>query len=278
MYGKSLAGRLPSAEGPDAAVRVVELGAGIGTMMERAVERGLLTRFEYTAVDVDSTNLREANRRLSRWAAGAGLTVDSGPGHLALSGEGVSAHLELEAADAFDFISRESGVQTWDLLIAQAFLDLVDVPSILPGMLSLLKPGGLFYLTINFDGLTAFEPEIDPSLDPVIQRLYHGTMDSRVPAGGSRTGRRLLTDLTQMGVELLDVGSSDWVVYPGPNGYEADEAYFLHHVVNTVWEALRGSPDLDEDALAQWTDRRHAQIERAEMHYIAHQLDFLGRV
>ena len=275
---QGLAGRLPRAVGPDAPVRVVELGAGIGTMVERAVERGLLTRFDYTAVDVDPAYLQEADTRLCRWAEGSGITVDSTPGHLALSGKDVNAHVELEAADAFDFISREGGLRTWDLLIAHAFLDLVDVPSILPGMLSLLRPGGLFYLTINFDGLTAFEPEIDPSLDPLIERLYHRTMDDRVTSGGSRTGRRLLAHLTQLGVELLDVGPSDWVVYPGPKGYEADKAYFLHYVVNTVWEALRGNPDLDEDALAHWIDRRHAQIETGELHYIAHQLDLLGRV
>jgi len=42
----------------------------------------------------------------------------------------------------------------WDVLIAHAFLDLMDISAPLPMLLSLLKPGGLFYSTIQFDGAT----------------------------------------------------------------------------------------------------------------------------
>lgn len=272
-----LAAELPAA-GPETPLRVLELGAGVGTMVERAVERGLLTHFEYTAVDVDPSNVEAAGERLARWAAAAGLAAEPGPGGLRLSGGRADGWIELEAADAFDLISRARGTRTWDLVVANAFLDLVDVPAILPGMLSLIGPGGLFYLTVNFDGLTALEPETDPDVDRLIERLYHRTMDDRVPSGGSRTGRRLLPQLRGLGARILDAGPSDWVVYPGPSGYDGEEAYFLHYVVNTVEEALRGSPDLDGDTLAAWAGRRHEQIEGAELHYVAHQLDVVGRV
>jgi hypothetical protein len=79
------------------------------------------------------------------------------------------------------------------VLIANAFLDLIDVPATLPALLSLLKPGGLFYFTITFDGATIIQPEIDSALDAQIEALYHETMDRRViggkPSGDSRTGR-----------------------------------------------------------------------------------------
>ena len=63
---------------------------------------------------------------------------------------------------------------------------------LLPDLLALLRPGGMFYFTINFDGLTALEPQVDPDLDERVIRLYHQTMDERRvdgrPAGGRRAG------------------------------------------------------------------------------------------
>ena len=276
----SLARELPPTSA-DTPLRVLEIGAGIATMVERVLGWDLLAHSEYKAVDVDRANIEEAGRRLRSLAGGSGYTLaDSGPEWLTLSREDRMARVELEAADAFDFVGRKNEARSWDLLIASAFLDLVDVPAILPGLLSLLRPGGLFYFTVNFDGSTVLEPQIDRDLDALIEELYHRTMDSGLEGrtGGSRTGRRLFAYLAAAGAQILDAGASDWVVHPGPRGYEADEAYFLHHIVHTISEALRGSPELDTEAFAEWVDLRHDQIERAELVYIAHQLDFLGRV
>ena len=66
------------------------------------------------------------------------------------------------------------------------------------------------------------------------------------------------------------------MVFPGPEGYPDDEAYFLHYIIHTVKGALRGQPLLKEGTLNDWTSRRHEQIERGELSYIAHQLDFFG--
>ena len=45
-----------------------------------------------------------------------------------------------------------------DVLIANAGLDLVDVPAILPGMSWLLVPGGVDWFTMNYDGESIFVP------------------------------------------------------------------------------------------------------------------------
>ena len=78
-----------------------------------------------------------------------------------------------------------------DLLIASSFLDLIDFNTDLAVILSALKPGGLFYFAINFDGATILEPEIDPALDSLIESLWHETMDTRV-MDGKRGGRQPL--------------------------------------------------------------------------------------
>ena len=242
---------------------VLEVGAGIGTMVERLYERQtLLPGTSYLAIDAQANMIETAQERLRP------LTEEYA--------------LELEVIDLLNFLAREQGRRNWDLLIAHAFLDLVNLKTTLPQLIALLKPGGLFYFTINFDGETILYPVIDRELDEQIIALYHRTMDTRMVdgrrSGDSQTGRKMFAHLPAAGAEILDAGSSDWVVYPRAGGYEADEAYFLHYIVHTIARALEGNPDLDRNYFAAWIAQRHAQIEAGTLVYIAHQLDFCGRL
>jgi SAM-dependent methyltransferase len=262
-------------------LRVLEVGCGIGTMAERLLDRGLLTRAAYTGIDVEPEFIRAAAAHLRGYAADrhTSLSLEAG-GAMLLRTPTQNVRITLEAADLFDFLDGEQGKPAWDLLVAHAVLDLTDLSSALPRLLSLLVPGGLFYFTLNFDGVTTFEPPIDPDLDALIETLYHRTMDTRRcrgrPSGSSLTGRRLLGRLKAAGARVVAAGSSDWVVFPGPQGYPGDEAYFLHFIIDTIGRALHGHPELPRSPFKAWVARRHRQIESAELTYIAHQLDFLG--
>jgi hypothetical protein len=66
-------------------------------------------------------------------------------------------------------------------------------------------------------------------------------------------------------------------VHPADHGYPADEAFFLHTILDTVDEALSQRPEVDQRMLADWVALRRQQVERAELIYVAHQLDFMGR-
>ena len=76
---------------------------------------------------------------------------------------------------------------------------MLDIPSTLPGLLSLLRPGGLVYFSIAFYGATILQPAIEPALDARIEALYHQDMDQRRvgghPSGDSHTGRNLFGHL-----------------------------------------------------------------------------------
>jgi SAM-dependent methyltransferase len=263
-------------------LRVLEVGAGVGTMLERLLDWSALTYAAYTGIDADPTSITEAHRRLPAWGLNQGFDVEASRGQMRFEQGGREVSVEFEAIDVFDFVAREQGHRTWDLLLAHAFMDLVDVPTALPSLFSLLRAGGLFYFTIVFDGATIFQPDIEPALDDQIETLYHQTMDQRITAGGpsgdSRTGRHLFDYLRVVGVELLDAGGSDWVVFAGPEGYPGDEAYFLHFILHTIHSALKGHPDLDVARFTDWIERRHAQVDQGRLVYIAHQVDFLGRV
>lgn len=309
-----LAAALPAPEALGRPLRVLEVGAGIGTMVERFLAWLPPRDIAYTALDARPENIAEAQRRLPAWAAARGFAVaadlaqrtglsgiEASAGQLpdardrlTLKGAIAQPRLQQEgqrevlgrraeirwiAADLFDFARKPQA--EYDLLIAHAFLDLMDVPSTLPRLFGLLEPGGLFYFTIVFDGVTTFEPTIDPAFDALVEAVYHRTMDERItagnPSGDSRAGRHLFGHLAAAGATVLAAGASDWVVHPVAGGYPADEAYFLHFIVNTVATALAGHPELAAARFADWISLRHAQVESGELVYVAHQLDFLGQ-
>ena len=140
-------------------LRVLEVGCGIGTMLERLLDWGLLTRAAYTGIDVEPEFIRAAAARCRGYAAArqASLTLEPG-GAMLFSTPAQEVRVTFEAADLFDFLDRAPGKSAWDLLVAHAVLDLIDLPTALPRLLSRLAPGGLFYFTLNFDGVTASSP------------------------------------------------------------------------------------------------------------------------
>jgi SAM-dependent methyltransferase len=256
------------------APRILELGAGVGTMVSRLSDRGIVTAGRYTLVDGDGASLSAAREHLARWAGAAAGSQDQ---RLDLRAAGKDLQIDFAAADVFDYLATTAAEPAFDLVVANAFLDLVDVPALLPLLWRRLEAGRPFWFSINFDGETIFLPEL-PADDTVLAH-YHATMDRRVRngrrAGESRTGRHLLTTLPASGARVVDAGSSDWVVWPGTDGrYPEDEGYFLHHIIATINTALAGMMDADE--LRAWVSARHAQIDRGELVYIAHQLDVTG--
>ncbi len=261
---------------------ILEIGAGIGTMFERSLEWGLFKKAYYTAIDAMLENILEARARIPGWAYNVSYRVEEiADDELKLSGSGTDVTLKLEDGDFFDFAMKNHGSYAWDLIIANAFLDLVDAGRTLPITLDLLKPGGLLYFTINFDGATVLEPEIDAEFDALVERLYHQTMDDRMIdgsiSGDSKTGRHFFEIARRNGVEILESGSSDWTVFAEKGGYREDESYFLHFIIHTMYCALKERPELELHRFKRWIEERHSQIENGKLVYIAHQLDFLCR-
>ncbi len=256
--------------------RVLEVGAGLGTMVARLVDWGAVGAGEYILLDEDRQLLDCSRQWLRDWAVARGLRCEPLPDGLRVG----DLRVRLVEAELGSYLAATPGAPA-DVLIASAVLDLVDVPTVLPGLLRLLVPGGVYWFTINYDGESIFAPG-HPS-DELIMRAYHRDMDTRFrygqPAGESRTGRHLFHYLRGAGAPALAAGPSDWVVSAGPDGnYPGDEAYFLRSILNTIQQALLSRPDWVEPAdLADWLAERGRQLAAGELVYIAHQLDFVGR-
>jgi len=265
-----LAARAAEDGGP---LRLLEIGAGIGTMLTRFLDWDVLPEgdVEYVALDVESENVAAMPEYLDEWAGDRDVSIsDDEP--LTLDDGTRRVTVEPVVADAIDYAEAYDGAD-YDLLVGAALLDILDREA-LGRLLEPLAPGGLYYFPITFDGATRFGPP-HPA-DPEIEGRYHDHMDAK-PGGSSRAGGDVLTRLHRLdGTTLLGAAGSDWVVRPVDGAYPADEAYFLRHILDTVEGAvgeLGGVEGLDD-----WLTTRRAQVADAELLYHTHQLDFLGRV
>jgi hypothetical protein len=262
----------------DGPLRVLEVGAGVGTMIERSLEWGLLPvgAVEYTAVDVDADNTAVLSECLVDWAADRSVTATEDSDGVVLEGPDRRVSVTVETADAAAFVDRSD--REWDALFGVAFLDIVALEN-LPVLLSGLAPGGYWYFPITFDGGTRFGP--DHPADDAVERAYHRHMDEKA-GGDSRAGHHALDRLRTLdGVTVTGVGGSDWAVYPRGDEYPSDEAYFLQHILGTIETALGELDTLDDPdsaTLADWLQVRRRQVADADLSYLTHQLDLLGRV
>ncbi len=249
-------------------LRVIELGAGVGSTYLRLLNSHLTGIGHYTMVDLNAESLAVAQR-----------VADENRGYARPGAFVVDTVVE----DAIGYLKRQADIGSRaDLVIAQALVDLLNVPTFLGAASDAIEPGGYLYLPITFDGETVFGPPSDTSLDRQIIAAYHATMDARrtprgLPTGGSRAGQSLLQALPEADLKLVEEGPSDWEVVPQDGAYPQDVAYFLHHIINFVWESLRDGTAIPVDALGEWIAVRHAQIERGELVYIARQIDVLAR-
>jgi hypothetical protein len=258
-----------------APIDIIEIGAGIGTMLTRLINWKLFTHANYLIIDEMAENIEYASAWIPQWAESTGLGVERiAQSQLRVFDATRDIHIQFQQADIFEFIKKNPPKH--DLLIAHAVLDLFPMPESLPKLFSLTK--NLAWFTVNFDGVTTFEPTIDTVLDEKIERLYHRSMDTRPTGGDSKSGRHLFGHLKKAKAEIFATGASDWVVHAVNGKYPADEAYFLNFILHFFEESLGNHPELNADEFADWLKERRAQIERGELVYIAHQMDFLVKV
>ena len=223
---------------------IVDVGAGIGTGLERFLEWNVVKEPAYTAVEQDAALVDIARARLD--------------------GRIERERVEFVTSTLADFAS-DNNFPRFDLVMAHAFLDIVDLASALKNLVALARPGGLLYFPITFDGESLFEPAHED--DETILTRYHAAMNE---IGNSRTGRRLFHALSSERVEVLEMGSSDWIVHPENGAYPNDEAFFLKFVIGMVEQTVGETAE-------GWASVRLQQIEDGQLLYIAHQIDCLAR-
>ena len=270
------------AERGENGLRMLEVGAGIGTMLARLWEWEILPTgmIHYTAVDVDPETTAGIEPYLREWAAERSVSIESSEagsgskgGEIRLDGPSRTVELETVTAEAVSYAATVKS--EFDALIGAALLDILGLEG-LETLVGSLAPDGVYYFPITFDGATRFRPS-HPA-DRAIERHYHDHMD-RKPGGNSRAGGDALDALRRMdGTTVLGVAGSDWIVRPIDGEYPGDEAYFLRWILDSVSEAVGEVADDGFGALDEWLSARRDQLADGELVYLTHQLDMLGRV
>lgn len=277
---KSGTGRTTERSDP---IRILDVGTGIGTMVARLAE---WERFDepitYHGIDIDPAVIDAGRTRLPHWLASAGYDVTRNDDRIvaqSIESDRSSSVTESRIEISLEVADVASITDDADAVIAAAFLDVVDLEATLSRLRDCLGEGGILYAPCTYDGGMAVVPT--QPLDGKIERLYHRHMDEiRDRPGSARAGAQLLEAAPRHGFEVLAVGGGDWVVRPGPRGYEAGEETFLEFLLETMDGALADYPDsvLSADSREAWITRRSRQVRAGELSLIAHNLDLLARV
>ncbi|WP_372365138.1 hypothetical protein [Candidatus Uabimicrobium sp. HlEnr_7] len=256
-------------------LQIVEIASGIGTMLERLIDWDLLPSATYTMVDVNEKYILCAKEHIQAWAKQQNIKFIEFDDKFFLQKDDKKFEINFCIADATSFFSKTH--EKYDLVIAHAFLDLVNSEELLPLLFGAIQKKGAFYFSINFDGETIFLPQINADLDQKIIYDYHRVMDEQKvgdkTVSGTKVGRNLFAYIHNAGGKIIEAGSSDWTVFPRENRYPHRENYFLHCIIDTVSQTLTDQINYN---INSWITSRHDQIEDAELVYIAHQLDFFG--
>lgn len=197
-------------------VRVLEVGAGIGAMCARFLQRGTFSPFatvEYMLLDIKTDVLTAARKNLIE------LVYNLSPSSPQLSSndqqlkpvllpsatvcgsknvhyQGMDSSDEISLPplrirdgftvtfhkeDALDFAKRHESAL--DMIIGAAVLDLWPLEQAVPLLLACLKESGMraFYFPVNFDGTTdLFPPSCEgPLFDASVEGAFHRAMGTR---------------------------------------------------------------------------------------------------
>jgi hypothetical protein len=271
QLGRELAARQDN--GP---LRVLEIGCGIGTMIERLVGAGLFEQAHYTAVDLELENIDLACHRLADWVGKPCGRTETYPAWFSLGAPRNSNRPS--GSETPRLRQPSSGHDTVGPLVAHAFRPGrpagIPAPTFPPAeiwRIVLLHPQlrrGRLWNRRSIQNLTPW------SSRSITARWMRRRVAGK-PSGTAILAGTYSTTCVKPG-RKFSKQELGLLVYPGRDGYPEDEAYFLHFIIHTMFEALCERPEIDPARLARWAGCRHGQVERRELVYLAHQLDFLG--
>ena len=265
--------------GERAAARLLDIGAGTGASLDRLLALPGPARLEVTFVDRDGELLDLARRRAEPKLAAAGFAVGADREPLQARRATQTLTLAYRAADLGDY--RPAATGHWDGIIAHALMDLLPPGRMARRMRDWLKPGGLVYATLNYDGGTVLFPGFhDAGFEDAVLAHYDASMARQLDGeacGGAQSGRRLHAALLAAGFELLAYGSSDWNITPCRGAYRDDDARCLRALLDMIHDEAQRSGRFDAGTLDAWWQLRREQIDGRQLGLIIHQLDLLAR-
>lgn len=258
---------------------LLDVGTGTGSMLRRILHNSDNGVMRLTGLDIETGLLDIAEKEITNLLQGKGFSVENGAGRLSAVNDEDRIEFQRVCTPLTDF---RSALNCFDIITAHAFMDLVPLQQTLAGFYFRLKPGGLFYATINYDGETVlFPPYPDSEFEDALLQGYDASMEARrlngSETGGAKCGRRLFGELLNAGFEIVCYGSSDWNITPCDGTYLDDDHIVLDRLLGWIHSEGRNNPVLDSEKLDRWLECRQQQKQKRMLGMIVHQIDVLAR-
>jgi SAM-dependent methyltransferase len=258
----------------------LDLGTGSGASVHRLLNFAPESDLHITAVDRDPNLLGIAREKTADLLRNGDSDLSAKPEGIRARRNGRDITVDFVCSDLQHFApNRSSG--SYHLVIAHAVMDLLPLRTMAERIARWLRPKGLFYSTINYDGETSLFPVYaDEELESSIFAVYDASMEERrvwdENSGGARSGRRLHRILGETGFELTAYGSSDWNITPLRRTYRDRDAVCLAALLNMIRDEAVRSGQFPKDSLDRWYQERSQRLATGELGLIVHQIDLLA--
>lgn len=261
---------------------ILDIGAGTGAVIRRMVKSAEIANPVFYGLDASRDLLDEARRQIAPLLERMGFAVKGGDQVIIATKDKRSVDVHLVTGDFFDE-KLQASLEKLPLsgITTHAFLDLVPIEPTVAIVARLLKKGGFFYSSINYNGATELFPFFeDRSFEERLLSTYNRSMDERrvdsQPAGGSRAGGLLYGAVADHGFKIAGFGSSDWSIFPWNGSYTPTEENFLNSLLLTIYEEGLRHSELDRYSLAAWYATRSESVEQKALALLTHQTDLLA--
>ena len=268
-----------------ASPRILDVGCGTGAVARRLVEfAGVVGDLRYIGLDSDSESVEAAYVHCTAWLGRNGFTIaQNGVGNarsISAIAPGRSFELRFIRGDLFT-PNPDIPTECFDVVTAHALLDILPLRSTVEILASYLKPDGMLYSAINYDGRTTFLPEYERTdFERLLLETYDRSMDDRCmngePVGGSRTGTLLYDVFERAGLSIIGCGSSDWSLFPFSGRFSKDERVLTQAIVEMIAEEGTRHESIETSLLDSWYRRRIREVADDRLSLIVHQTDMLG--
>lgn len=262
---------------------LVDLGTGTGAMIRRILSAYVPHGSHFVGVDVSQDNLSAATAMVEQSLRKAGFEVRSGSKNELLAEKpGNRVMADMIRGDLFDECVQDRLAAAHPTAVsAHAFMDLVPLHPAVDFIARILRPGGVLYMSLNYDGVTSLFPAYEnPQFESRLLKVYDRSMDDRTlrgsPTGGSRTGRTLYDVCVAHGLEVVGIGPSDWTVFPWNGVYRDGEEMFLLAVLAMMYQEGLRHDELERTEMDRWYEHRLNAVFGSTLALITHQLDVLA--
>ena len=261
---------------------ILDIGTGTGLMIRKLLQLKLVGDVMFYGLEWEKRSCEKACELIKEELSNFGFThYKKNNVHFAQKDHS-TYRIEIIHSDFFDDKTFES-LKTigFKCITANSFMDMVYLDSAVDQVHRLLRKNGIFYSTINYDGLTNLLPLwLDESFEGDLLSAYNFSMDTRrvngKSTGGSRTGSRLFSAAQKRGFSIIDYGSSDWQLFPKKGRYSKDERFFLKTIIRMIYKEGTLVSSIDKRKLEEWYNTRLMQINDNLLTLITHQTDILA--